>query len=70
MVLERKTADFGLETMHTEHSSVAMTCAPKRDFRIGVICANRILVDKVMAKILSRTRKLPQLSQIMISCQR
>jgi hypothetical protein len=35
----------------------------------GVICPNQILVAKVMTKILSHTRKLPQLGQIRISCQ-
>jgi hypothetical protein len=53
----------------TERSWVATTCAPKRAFRIGVICAKRILVAKVMVNLLQRTRKLPQLGQITISCQ-
>jgi len=60
---------LGLETRRTERSWVATMCAPKTDFQIGVICANRILVAKVMAKLLQRIRKLPQLGQIMISCQ-
>jgi hypothetical protein len=46
-----------------------MTCAPNRAFWIWVICVNRILVAKVMAKILQRTQKSPQLDKIMISCQ-
>jgi hypothetical protein len=68
-VFEGKTTDFGVKTRHTKHSTVATTCTPKRAFRIWVICANQTLVAKVMAKILSRTRKLLQLSQITISCQ-
>jgi len=68
-VLERKIEDLGLETRCTKRSWVATTCASKRAFRIGVICANRILVVKVIAKILQRTRKSPQLGKIMISCQ-
>jgi hypothetical protein len=65
----RRTWILGLETRRTEHSLMAMTCAPKRAFRIGVICANRILVAEVMAKLLQRTQKLLQLGLIMISCQ-
>jgi hypothetical protein len=48
---------------------VATTCAPKRSFQIWVICANRILVAKVISKILQHTQKLPKLGQITISCQ-
>jgi hypothetical protein len=66
---EGKIVDFGLETRRTKHNTVAMMCAPKRAFRIGVICANRTLIAKVMAKILSHIWKLPQLGQITISCQ-
>jgi hypothetical protein len=60
---------LGLETRCTERSSVATACAPNRAFQIGVISANRILIAKVMAKSLQRIQKLPQLGQIMISCQ-
>lgn len=50
--LKGKIDDFELENNAHEHSSMTMTCIPKRDFRIGDICANPISIAKVMVKIL------------------
>jgi len=64
-VFESKAANFGIK-MRCSKRSWWPRRVPKRAFRIGVICANRILVTKVLAKILQRTQKLPQLNYICI----